>query len=261
MSTVYLFSFFIQKYLYNLKNENDFNKTYVPDIENIYYHFTQKEMRKSITKMNLARRNNRFQYSINFQQFLIKPINKDDNKYFFEINYFYEFFIEIVKKICEILIFYQDKCYFVHRDLHLPNIIINFNIIDNNYYDLRNFEIKLIDFTYTSIIINNRNNILSEFMNSNYNHFMDINLSNPYLNKDWNTYDLRYFIITLLFARLYDEDLNKLNKNIFINNNLNVEKKNKYLKKVRQLLLNIFQIDKNFRTNYISFKNNKTHMC
>lgn len=261
MSSIYLFSFFIQKYLYNL------NPFYVPNIENIYLHFTypEEEKRKSITKMNLARKNRiNYRYSLNLQQLLIKSIQINKKKiYFCEINYFYEFIIEVLKKICEILIFYQDSCFFVHRDLHLPNIIINFNII-NNQFDLSNFEVKLIDFTFSSLIINNSNNIFCEFMNSGLNHFMDIRLSNPYLNKDWNTYDLRYFIITLLFARLYDEDLNKLNKNIIIDNNnsnINIIKINKVLKKIRNLIINILHIDVNYRRLYIDYKNSYNESC
>ncbi len=255
MSSIYLFSFFIQKYLYNLKNVNDLNKTYVPDIENIYYHFTQKnEMRKSITKMKLAKNNkNTYIYSINLLQLLIGKCPTNINKYFFEINNFEIFIIEILKKLCQILIFYQDACYFVHRDLHTSNIMINFNIIDNNF-DLTNFEVKLIDFTYSSIIIQNKNRIKTEFMNSSYNYFNDPIYSNPYLNKEWNTCDLRYFIITLLFAKLYNGNQQKLEENIFINKVLNSQNKTIKLKNIRSILLSIFQIDKNYLANYILFK-------
>ncbi len=262
MSSIYLFSFFIQKYLYNL------NPLFVPNIENIYLHLTypEEEKRKSITKMNLARKNRiNYKYSLNLQQLLIKPIQINKKKiYFCEINFFYEFIIEVLKKICEILIFYQNECFFVHRDLHLPNIIVNFNII-NNKFDLSKFEVKLIDFTFSSLIIFNSNNIPCEFMNSSFNHFMDIRLSNPYLNKDWNTYDLRYFIITFLFARLYDEDLNKLNKNIIIDNinykNSNIKKINNVLKKIRNLILNILHINEDYRRLYVDFKNSYNKSC
>ncbi len=249
MSTIYLFSFFIQKYLYNL------NPNYVPNIENIYYHFTQKnEMRKSITKMKLARNNkNTYIYSINLLQLLIGKCPTNINKYFFEINNFEIFIIEILKKLCQILIFYQDACYFVHRDLHTSNIMINFSIIDNNF-DLTNFEVKLIDFTYSSIIIQNKNGIETEFMNSSYNYFNDPIYSNPYLNKEWNTCDLRYFIITLLFAKLYNGNQQKLEENIFINKVLNSQNKTIKLKNIRSILLSIFQIDKNYLANYILFK-------
>ncbi len=249
MSSIYLFSFFIQKYLYNLNND------FVPDIENIYYHFTQKnEMRKSITKMKLAKNNkNTYIYSINLLQLLIGKCPTNINKYFFEINNFEIFIIEILKKLCQILIFYQDACYFVHRDLHTSNIMINFNIIDNNF-DLTNFEVKLIDFTYSSIIIQNKNRIKTEFMNSSYNYFNDPIYSNPYLNKEWNTCDLRYFIITLLFAKLYNGNQQKLEENIFINKVLNSQNKTIKLKNIRSILLSIFQIDKNYLANYILFK-------
>ncbi len=252
MSSVYLFSFFIQKYLYNL------NHNYVPNVENIFYHFTQKEIKKSITKMNLARRNNnRYQYSINLQQFLIKPIEKNGNTYFFEIVNFEQFMIKILKKICEILIFYQDSCFFVHRDFHTGNILINFNINHNdNNFDLENFKVKIIDFTYSSMIIKNKNGIESEFMNSSYNNLYDIKLSNPYLNKEWNCYDLKYFFLSLLFARLYEGKQEKLEENYYINKIFNSLGKEQKLKNVISIILFLLDIDKNYLARYILFKSN-----
>ncbi len=251
MSTVYLFSFFIQKYLYNL------NPNFVPNIENIYFHFTQKkELRKSITKMNLAKKStNIYRYSINLLQLLIEPIKNNENKYFFEINNFEIFIIEILKKICQILIFYQDSCFFLHRDLHVSNIIINFNIIDNNF-DLNNFQVKLIDFTFSSIIVNNRNNILSEFMYSNLRPFYDMIPSNPYLNKTWKIFDLLYFIITLLFDKLYNGSMNNLNNNILINSVINFSYKINKLKNIRTLILKICGIQTNYLAKYFLFKLN-----
>jgi hypothetical protein len=258
MSSIYLFSFFIQKYLYNLKNENDFNKTYVPDIENIYYHFTanEEEKKRSITKMNLARRNtNTYRYSINLQQLLIRPIEKNGNTYFFEINNFEEFIIEILKKICDILIFYQKNCYFVHRDFHVSNVMINFNIINNNF-DLSNFQVKIIDFTFSSIIIPNKKGDLSELMYSNLNYWSDITPSNPYINKNWKCFDLSFFIITLLLDKLYNGNINNLNNNILINSVINSGDRIKKLKNIRTLLLNICGIQKNYLAKYYLFKSN-----
>ncbi len=247
MSSIYLFSFFIQKYLHTL------NSSYVPDIENIFFHFTDET--KSITKMNLAGRNrNRITYSINLYQLLTKQIIEGNDKYFFEINNFQKFFIEVLKKLCEILIFYQNECYFVHRDLHISNIMINFNLIDNQQFDLSNIEVKLIDFTYSSIVIFNREGQNSEFMNTNYNYFFDIKLSNPYLNKDWNKYDLKYLLIDLLFQKIYKGDMELLNENILINRSINQNRRILPIKIIRQILMNIFNIKRNYLQSYKLFK-------
>ncbi len=255
MSSIYLFSFLIQKYLYNLK------PSYVPNIEDIFYHFTHEEEEKikSITKMNLVKRenNNRYQFSINLQQLLIKPIKinkRNTNKYFFEINNFEEFIILILKKLCKILIEFQDLCYFVHRDLHTGNIMINFNIFDNNF-DINNFEVKLIDFTYSSIIINNEK-VKTELINCMFNNNHDLKLSNPYINKNWNCYDLKYFFLSLLFARLYEGKQEKLEENYIINKVINSQERDKKLKNVRNIILSLLKIDNNYLAKYILFKLN-----
>lgn len=247
MSSIYLFSFFIQKYLHVL------NPSYVPNIENIFFHFTDE--RKSITKMNLARRNrNRITYSMDLYQLLTKPIIEGVDKYFFELNYFQEFFIEILKKLCEILIFYQNECYFVHRDLHTSNIMINFNLIDNQRFDLSNLKVKLIDFTYSSIVIFNREGKNSEFMNTNYKYFFDIELSNPYLNKDWDKYDLKYLFVSLLLQKIYKGDMELLNQNILINRSINQIQRIRPIKKIRKLLIDIFNIKHDYLQSYKLFK-------
>ncbi len=261
MSSIYLFSFFIQKYLHNLE------PSYVPDIENIHYHFTNMnhERRKSITKMNLVRRRiNGLGYSINLFQLLTEPILKGTQKYFFEIINFEQFFIEVLKKLCIILQFYQERCFFVHRDLHTSNIMINFNLIDNQHFDLTNFEVKIIDFTYSSIIINNREGKSSEFMNTNYFYFFDVDVSNPYLNKDWDKFDLKYLFISLLLQKIYKGDMILLNENILINRSVNQIRRVRPIKKIRQLLINIFNnrpdylnLYKLFKSEYIQRPNNE----
>ncbi len=256
MSSFYLFAFFIQKYLYSL------NQDYVPNIENIYLHFTEPNTQKrlSITKMNLAKRNLsrtniiNYEYSTNLHEILIKPIKKNEERYFFEVNNFEVFVIEVLKKVCVILNFYQRECFFIHRDLHTSNIMINFNIIDNNF-DINNFEVKLIDFIYSSIVIPNKGGEQSELMGTNFNLFNDIFLSNPYLNKNWNTHDLRYFIQSLLFTRLYDGDMNKLKNNILINESFN-NNKIRPLKNLRNKILKIFHIQKNYLQSFLLYKSN-----
>lgn len=261
MSSIYLFSFFIQKYLYSL------NPNYVPNIENLFLNFIQKK--KSITKINLVNKNVRhiYNYSINLFELLINKINKEENKYFFEINNFYEFFIEILKKICIILIFYQKQCFFVHRDLHIGNIMINFNLInDNNDFDFDNIQVKLIDFTFSYICVPNNSGILCEFMNQRYNVFYDINVTNPHYNKDWNLFDLKYFIINFLFDKIYNSNLNYLERDILMNNTINQNMKINPIKKLRELLMKIFNIKNNYLESFILFKTqynekNKKNKC
>ncbi len=250
MSSIFLVVSFIQNYLHFLK------PSYVPRINNIFFHFTNQQYKKGITKMNLVNKKEDFQYSLNLLQLLIEPIEKGKTEYFSNINNFIKFMIEIFKKLCKILIFYQNECYFVHRDLHAGNIMVNFNINDN-VFDILNFEVKIIDFTNSSIVIPNMEGQQCEFMNTIQRYFLDIKLSNPYINKNWDTFDLKYLIISLLFGKIYDDNKNKLEQNIFININ-----KNTPLKNLRNVLLNIFGIQIDYLSKYKSyvstyFQNNK----
>ncbi len=232
LSTQVLFSYMIQKYLYNLNNN------FVPDIDNIQFFYNEnKNLRnqsiaiKSITKMNNAKltktENNilkPFLYSMNLNEIIFDKKLKLYTKY-----NFVKFILKIIIKMCDILNYYQEKCFFVHRDFHPYNIIVNFNLKPNNNIDIDNFQVKLIDFSLSSIIINNENHQLSQLQYTNLRPFWDCKYSNPYLNKEWQKIDLKYFFLFLFFNTIYyglnDENYNDIFhlkiieqlENIFIN--------------------------------------------
>ncbi len=207
-----LFNYMIQKYLYEL------NHDYVPKIENIQFDF-ESSKHLSRTIMNLVK-NTGYEFSNNFSQIIF-------NREYWKSPNILLFIKNILIKLCDILIFYQNKCYFVHRDLHIKNIIINYNkTTENNtiIFDTANFNIKLIDFSVSSIIINNESNIPSQLQYTNLRPFNNCILSNPYLNKEWEKIDLKYFFIVLLFMFI-PMDLTVYKENKSINTNKTNENK------------------------------------
>ncbi len=216
VSSQVLFSYMIQKYLYNLNNN------YVPDIDDIHFFYNEnKDLNnenieiKSITKMNNAKiTKNRneilksYSYSMNLNEIIFDTKIKLYHK-----SNFIKFILKILMKICDILIYYQTKCFFIHRDLHPYNIIVNFNLTSNNI-DIENFQVKLIDFSFTSIIINNNNNVMSQLQFTNLRPHWDCKFLNPLLNKEWQKVDLKYFFLFTFFnSILYGLSLNKGNYN------------------------------------------------
>ncbi len=187
-TTHVLFSYMIQKYLYEL------NHDFVPNIEDIKFDFEHSNQQISQTTMNIAKRNNRFNYENSSTLFDILF----NSKYYTFPNYMI-FIKNILIKLCDILIYYQNKCYFIHHDFHIKNIIVNFNLIDNELVDIENIKVKLIDFAFSSIIINNNSLQLSQFEYINLRSFYNPTYSNPYLNNEWKKIDFKYFFILLLF--------------------------------------------------------------
>ncbi len=229
VSGVQFLSYIIQKHLYNLNS-------YVPNIENIRFDF-QKGI--SEITMNKVLKNEIYQYSINFKQLLNE---KDKNNiFFYSKNNFYFFILKILKKLCEILIFYQNNCCFVHRDFNAGNFMINFNYDINNEFDCENFQVKLIDFTNSSIIIKNKNGNKSILSYTDYNIYRNIEIPNPYINKEWRMVDLKWLFV-LIFLRysvitgtiqiikkikkiFNNTDENFLNRLIKLNENKEIKKK------------------------------------
>lgn len=200
VSSMNLLAFFIQKYLFSL------NKSYVPDIIDLRFDFDSRRdpysplslnsMSKMIseTTMNytiINRLNNkRFKYTENLNQILCTSYEKSN---------YIPFILGILNKICDILIFYQHKCYFVHRDLHVENIMVSYNMNEElNEIDLSDFRVKLIDFSFSSIVIKNEEGQISQLNYINYKPHRTPFIANPYINMDWNKIDLKYFMVVSL---------------------------------------------------------------
>jgi hypothetical protein len=202
-----LFSFMIQKYLHNL------NPSYIPGISDLQFLFEESNSPKtlSFTKMNNVTNKT---YSLHIKQILLHP---DLYKY----SNFIPFIFKIITKICDILIYYQLRCFFVHRDMHDRNVMVNFNLTTletgETIIDFDSIQVKLIDFALSSIVIPNHSNQLSQFQYTNLRPFWNSSFSNPYQNIEWNKIDLKYFFICLLFYTLLPNALD-----------LNVGKKQPY---------------------------------
>ncbi len=241
VSCMNLISFIIQKFLYNLNNNC------IPDIHNIKFNFqsnkspytkSEKLVLTGETVMNYTKIKKKYTNSTDLDGFI------RSNIYYKSIN-FVPFIIKVIIRLCEILNFYQEKCMFVHRDLNLKNIMINF-IFENDEINIHDFEVKIIDFGFSSIIINNMNNEPSQFTYLSYRSLKNPNISNPYFNKNWKEIDLRYFFI-IFFS-------NFIKQNNFKNTN-HIDKINL----LNKIFINIFYEYKN--ENYInSYKRIKNEL-
>ncbi len=101
-------------------------------------------------------------------------------------------FLNILYELCDILITMQNDCAFVHYDIHLGNLLINYNYDKNKF----SFNLKLIDFGVASIIINNGSYKLIKYINMKQHKYPL--MFNPYVSTLWYKYDLLYFIASLL---------------------------------------------------------------
>lgn len=239
ISSFTLFGYILQKFLYNLNNN------YVPNIHNVEFDFeTDKPLFTKITKpnnllnlkartyMNISGINNENNLSENFYSVLF-----ENN--FYEDENFVIFIFKILYKISEILEFYQEQCMFVHRDFHAKNIMINFKYIKNNnnkYIDIDNFEVKLIDFSFSSIVLKNEENKISYLTYMNYKPFKDPYISNPLINTEWNQIDIKYLFANLFFDCFF---------NFFKKNSINILHKKK-IQFILNKLINIFNIKSTF---------------
>ena len=86
---------------------------------------------KSKTTMNLASKSRqanrrRYQYTGNLMEIIMLGIKTNEIMiYLYYLPNYIQFLIKILIKVCDILIYYQNTCYFVHRDLHAKNIMIH----------------------------------------------------------------------------------------------------------------------------------------
>lgn len=259
ISTIIFISYCIQHFLYTLNNN------FVPKVDNLSYDYTNNQQvlnEKGYMIMNLVLKNkNRYQLSHNLEEILLhrikieyRPTN-NNNIYTQQIKLYEKspnyvrFIFNILKKLCEILFSYQESCFFIHKDLHAGNVMINFNINPNTFeIDINDFEVKLIDFTTSSVVINNAYNNLSILGYSGIAPFRDIMMSHPYYNKDWNKIDLKFFIITLLLNKLYNDKI----KSQYI--------KYHNIQQILTIIYNIFGITNGYMERYLELIKTKNTM-
>ncbi len=236
-----LFSFMIQKYLYNI------NSSFIPNIHNIHFLF-EREHPISITEMNDAH-NSTFAHSITLKNILL-CYNNPECPNISQCQNFIIFFFKIIIKLCDILKYFQDRCFFIHKDLHDDNIIINFNII-SNMIDTENFNLKLIDFAASSIIINNQSTELSQFAYTNLRPFWNSTPLNPYLNQEWKQIDLTKFFIFIL-CKTFMELIQNTN-GTYKYPSQHIDKLSE-IESLIKILLNMKELDgKNYKQRYNEF--------
>jgi len=215
-----LIEYSIQKYLHTLNNN------YVPDIDNIDFDYDND---LSLMIMDYAFKESDSSYIVSDLQ---KFIETEMDRQSFVVDFF-----NVFKKICEILNFYQEKCCFVHNDLHFGNIFIKYKYEDSIFI----FDIKLIDFGFSSIIV---------YHDGKYKLFKDINLSghkkidflNPFISNIWDKIDILFFISYFIFSNISIKKIE--NEYMFFGNSKNILT-------IIKILCNIFDIDLNYIKKYI----------
>ena len=238
-----LLSYIIQNYLFSLNNN------YVPKINDIYF-YTINEERIVYTLMHSAfnKKINSIENNYELLTFIKDRYNKKN---------FVKDFFKILIKICDILIYYQDICSFVHYDFHLKNILLDYEYNEDDI--LIKYNIKLIDFANSSIVLKiNNNAYLLKYINidSRKNPYYYI----PYNSHSWYIIDMFMFINRLVIRykdyREFIEPIRNIIIDIFnFNINcreiadeeiINLQKKNKYksinIEKLSILLINNIEL-------------------
>ncbi len=260
MSSFTLLAFVLQKFLYNL------NPEYIPNIYDLQFNFESnkplllnkrklKNMNeeekskyllnlKSMTRMNISgsqyfKLNNNLNISKDFYTLLFKDS-------FYNINNFIPFVLKILYKLCEILEFYQNQCMFIHRDLHAKNVMVNFRY-KNGLFDIDNFNVQIIDFSFSSIVIKNNENKISFLTYENYKPTKDLLIANPYINNEWNQTDLKYFFIFLFLEFSNKFLLNPLENDYHIT----------IIRNILSILNEIFNINTDYLLNFNNLNNSK----
>jgi hypothetical protein len=205
-----LFGVLIQHFLYNI------DPLYVPEILNFSISY-EKDMALTVMKPAFE--------GINYTllDFIINEVDK--STYILDL-------INIIIELCKILEIYQNKCCFVHHDLHPDNIIINYQYTQDGKLI---FSLKLIDISSASSIIIKYNSTYLIFKQLDIWYRKMPESINPFLSNIWNKYDLFYFVLSILFF-----DKKSAIKKILPNDNPN-------FKKFIRLLLNIFNIVDNYQ--------------
>ncbi len=253
-SFMYFISFINQHFLstfhfIDIEEENKI-KYYIPNVYDVKFNYNENITKTTMNFANLNKRcnKNRIEGSTfktkNLDSFLIDDENYKKPTFF--LNFF-----KILKELCKCLVFYQDICSFVHNDLHGGNIVINYKYDEN---DIIIFELKLIDFLISSIIVKNSENKLSILKFTNMKPYRNPNIVNPLKTTYWNKIDLTYFIILLFYQTFNLErdsidyfDINKQNNEIF---NRKEKELRIMIKKIFKILGIIYNFDENYNIKY-----------
>jgi len=233
--SIILISFVIENYLNTLNND------YAPSVLNINFSYNNN---LGLTIMDKAFKKN----GKNFTIFMYIMNEKDRTT-------FVRDFLTILDKLCDILIFYQRKCCFVHFDLHLANILIDYNYDTNNNLT---FSLKLIDFGLSSIVVYDKNDGEYKLLKYiNLISYKNPDIVNPLKSTLWNKLDILYFITFLLL----NYNIMKFNERSNGTNESEEKLSEKYIKsrnihELNTKICEIFDIDNNYLTNFNEIKNN-----
>jgi hypothetical protein len=148
----------------------------------------------------------------------------------------------IIKKICEILAFYQEKCFFVHSDFNFKNIIICCEFDENSL--VKNINVKIIDFSYSSIILYIDGKV-KLFKDIGFSAFRILEYVNPYISNIWNKIDL----LDLVSGLIYEFNNIDIFFKIEINNNI------KYFVSILLELLHIPNVESIYENCITKIKN------
>lgn len=191
----YFIGYMIQHYVFS------FFPTYVPQTYNISYNLNKNIFETNMNRANINKPN---YVSCTLGTFFQKPcIYKRED--------FTILFFRILKQLSFILDEMNHKIGFIHYDTHCSNLIINYkysnnSISENNYPNndihIIDFDLKIIDLTFSYLLIKNIHDQICSFKYANWQIYRDPNILNPLFSSFYKHYDIMYFIITTLFYSL-----------------------------------------------------------
>jgi hypothetical protein len=219
-----LFGVLIQQFLFNI------NPLYVSEILNFSICY-EKDIALTVMKQAFIGKND------TLLDFIINEIDRPT--YIIDL-------INIIIELCKILEIYQNRCCFVHHDLHPDNIIINYQYSEDGMLD---FNLKIIDISSVSSIIFKYKGEYLIFKQLDIWYAKTHESINPFLSFMWNKYDLFFLIIWILFS----EERKSVNKKIPI--------EHENFKKFIKLLLKNFNIVDNYKNilNTTEIRDHKYH--
>lgn len=199
--STYFIGYIIQHYI-NYEFES-----YVPKPYTISYNLNKNIFE---TNMNRANKNKINYISCTLGTFFQKEC-------IYKRSDFTTLFFKILKKLSFMLKEMNNKIGFIHYDTHCSNIIINYQYSNNSILENNNqqrnipiihFDLKIIDLTFSYILVKNKNNDICSLKYVNYQIYRDPKILNPLISSLYKNYDIMYFIITTLFYTLIVKNIN-----------------------------------------------------
>jgi len=220
MSSIIFINYIIQYYLHYINNKylnsNNGISLWVPKIYDVDFNY---QSNCSVTVMDLVLIGNNIEdITCDLHSFVKKECERES----FVIDFF-----NILLELCNILIFFQDKCCFIHDDFKHENIMIKYHYDSNNNLS---FKLNIIDFGFSCIIfkINNEKYMLKYINNRDG---LNPNLDNPNISIFWYKKDL----FTFFSRSIYEMQLH-----------INVTK----YKDIIDILINVLNIDTKYDDNF-----------